>query len=42
MKRRLNFACGVVHKPKILLLDEPSTMPLQAIVMHGWRPRSST
>jgi hypothetical protein len=22
--------------------DEPNTMPLQAIVMHGWRPRSST
>ena len=24
MKRRLNFACGVVHQPKILLLDEPT------------------
>lgn len=24
MKRRLNFACGVVHKPKVLLLDEPT------------------
>ncbi len=24
MKRRLNFACGVVHEPKILLLDEPT------------------
>ncbi len=24
MKRRLNFACGVVHKPKALLLDEPT------------------
>ena len=24
MKRRLNFACGVVHNPKILLLDEPT------------------
>lgn len=23
MKRRLNFACGIVHQPKILLLDEP-------------------
>ena len=22
MKRRLNFACGVLHKPKVLLLDE--------------------
>ena len=22
MKRRLNFACGVVHEPKVLLLDE--------------------
>jgi ABC-2 type transport system ATP-binding protein len=24
MKRRLNFACGVVHHPKVLLLDEPT------------------
>ena len=24
MKRRLNFACGIVHKPKVLLLDEPT------------------
>ena len=24
MKRRLNFGCGVVHKPKVLLLDEPT------------------
>lgn len=24
MKRRLNFGCGVVHRPKILLLDEPT------------------
>ena len=24
MKRRLNFACGIVHEPKILLLDEPT------------------
>jgi ABC-2 type transport system ATP-binding protein len=24
MKRRLNFACGVVHRPKVLLLDEPT------------------
>ncbi len=24
MKRRLNFACGIVHRPKVLLLDEPS------------------
>lgn len=24
MKRRLNFACGVLHHPKILLLDEPT------------------
>ena len=24
MKRRLNFACGVVHGPKVLLLDEPT------------------
>lgn len=24
MKRRLNFACGLVHHPKILLLDEPT------------------
>jgi ABC-2 type transport system ATP-binding protein len=24
MKRRLNFACGIVHQPKILLLDEPT------------------
>jgi ABC-2 type transport system ATP-binding protein len=24
MKRRLNFACGVVHQPKALLLDEPT------------------
>ncbi len=24
MKRRLNFACGIVHRPKLLLLDEPT------------------
>jgi ABC-2 type transport system ATP-binding protein len=24
MKRRLNFACGIVHEPKTLLLDEPT------------------
>jgi linearmycin/streptolysin S transport system ATP-binding protein len=24
LKRRLNFACGIVHHPKVLLLDEPT------------------
>ena len=24
MRRRLNFACGIVHSPKVLLLDEPT------------------
>jgi ABC-2 type transport system ATP-binding protein len=24
MKRRLNIACGILHKPRILILDEPS------------------
>ena len=24
MKRRLNFGCGIVHKPPVILLDEPS------------------
>jgi len=24
MKRRLNFACGILHRPRILLLDEPT------------------
>ena len=24
MKRRLNFGCGLVHEPRILLLDEPT------------------
>jgi ABC-2 type transport system ATP-binding protein len=24
MKRRLNFGCGIVHQPRVLLLDEPT------------------
>jgi ABC-2 type transport system ATP-binding protein len=24
MKRRLNFACGILHQPQVLLLDEPT------------------
>ena len=24
MQRRLNFGCGIVHRPKVLLLDEPT------------------
>jgi len=24
MKRRLNFACGIMHRPEVLLLDEPT------------------
>ena len=24
MRRRLNFACGIVHQPRVLLLDEPT------------------
>ena len=24
MKRRLNIACGVLHRPRIVLLDEPT------------------
>jgi len=24
MKRRLNIACGIVHKPKIIIMDEPT------------------
>jgi ABC-2 type transport system ATP-binding protein len=24
MKRRLNFGCGIVHKPQVILLDEPT------------------
>ena len=24
MRRRLNFACGIIHRPNVLLLDEPT------------------
>src|SRR5690606_1075090 len=24
LKRRLNIACGIVHKPKLIFLDEPT------------------
>lgn len=24
MKRRLNIACGIAHKPKLIFLDEPT------------------
>jgi ABC-2 type transport system ATP-binding protein len=24
MKRRLNIACGIVHRPRVVLLDEPT------------------
>lgn len=24
MKRRLNIACGIAHKPKLVIMDEPT------------------
>lgn len=24
MKRRLNIACGIAHKPKLIVMDEPT------------------
>jgi ABC-2 type transport system ATP-binding protein len=37
MKRRLNLLCGILHKPPILVLDEPSTQLDPISRNHLWK-----
>ena len=39
--RRLNIACGVVHKPKLIILDEPTLQLILRVETRSLKELSS-